>query len=82
VAGVLAVSDNFLNSRRDQIISLASRHSIAMMYPFRADAAAGGLLSFARTEMMCFAKRAFMLAEFLRAKRLENSRSSSPRGSI
>jgi len=46
VAGVLAVSDNFLNSRRDQIISLASRYSIPMMYPFRADASAGGLLSY------------------------------------
>jgi putative tryptophan/tyrosine transport system substrate-binding protein len=46
VAGVLAVSDAFLNSRRDQIITLAARYSVPMMYPFRADAAAGGLLSF------------------------------------
>ena len=46
VAGVLAVSDNFLYSRRDQIITLAARHSIPMMYPFRGDAAAGGLLSY------------------------------------
>jgi ABC-type uncharacterized transport system substrate-binding protein len=46
VAGVLAVSDNFLNSRRNQIISLASRYSLPMMYPFRADARAGGLLSY------------------------------------
>ena len=46
VAGILAVSDNFLNSRRDQIISLAAKYSIAMMYPFRADASAGGLLSY------------------------------------
>jgi ABC-type uncharacterized transport system substrate-binding protein len=46
VSAVLAVSDNFLNSRRDQIVSLAARYSVPMMYPFRADAAAGGLLSF------------------------------------
>jgi putative tryptophan/tyrosine transport system substrate-binding protein len=46
VAGVLAVSDAFLNSRRDQIIALAARYSVPMMYPFRADAAAGGLLSY------------------------------------
>lgn len=46
VAGVLAVSDAFLNSRRDQIITLAARYSVPMMYPFRADAAAGGLLSY------------------------------------
>ena len=46
VAAVLAVSDSFLYSRRDQIIRLAARYSIPMMYPFRADAAAGGLLSY------------------------------------
>jgi putative tryptophan/tyrosine transport system substrate-binding protein len=46
VAGILAVSDNFLYSRRDQIIALAARYSIPMMHPFRADAAAGGLLSY------------------------------------
>lgn len=46
VAAVLAVSDNFLNSRRDQIIRLAARYSVPMMYPFRADARAGGLLSY------------------------------------
>ena len=46
VAGVLAVSDAFLNSRRDQIITLAAQYSVPMMYPFRADAAAGGLLSY------------------------------------
>jgi putative ABC transport system substrate-binding protein len=46
VAGVLAVSDNFLNSQRDRIIALAVQYSVPMMYPFRADAAAGGLLSY------------------------------------
>jgi putative tryptophan/tyrosine transport system substrate-binding protein len=46
VAGVIAVSDNFLYSRRDQIITLAVRYSVPMMYPFRDDAAAGGLLSY------------------------------------
>jgi putative tryptophan/tyrosine transport system substrate-binding protein len=46
VGGVLAVSDNFLYSRRDQIITLAARYSIPMMHPFRADAAAGGLLRY------------------------------------
>jgi putative tryptophan/tyrosine transport system substrate-binding protein len=46
VAGILAVSDNFLNSRREQSIALAERYSIPMMHPFRGDAAAGGLLSY------------------------------------
>jgi putative ABC transport system substrate-binding protein len=46
VAGVLAVSDNFLSTRRDQIMALAARYSIPMMYPFRNDAVAGGLLSY------------------------------------
>jgi putative ABC transport system substrate-binding protein len=46
VGAVLAVSDNFLSSQRDQIIALAAQYSIPMMYPFRADAAAGGFLSY------------------------------------
>ena len=46
VTGILAVSDNFLYSRRDQIITLAARYSVPMMYPFRDDALAGGLLSY------------------------------------
>ena len=46
VAGILVGGDNFLYSRRDQMIELAARYSIPMMFSFRADAAAGGLISY------------------------------------
>src|SRR5262245_22028394 len=46
VGRIIVGGDNFLNSRRDQIIALAARYSIPTMFSFRADAAAGGLLSY------------------------------------
>ena len=75
VAGVLAVSDNFLNSRRDQTISLASRYSIPMMYPFRADATAGGLLSYGTNIDDVYRQAAWAL------RRLKKISGASRRGS-
>jgi putative ABC transport system substrate-binding protein len=46
VAGILVGGDNFLYSRRDQMIELAARYSVPMMLSFRDDAAAGGLVSY------------------------------------
>jgi putative tryptophan/tyrosine transport system substrate-binding protein len=46
-AGALLVtSEAFLTSRRDQIISLAARHAVPAIYPFREFVAAGGLMSY------------------------------------
>jgi ABC-type uncharacterized transport system substrate-binding protein len=45
--GALLVSnDVFLNSRIEQIIALAARHAIPVMYPSREFAEAGGLISY------------------------------------
>jgi ABC-type uncharacterized transport system substrate-binding protein len=38
--------DPFLNSRREQIVALASRHAVPAVYDFRENAAAGGLISY------------------------------------
>jgi putative ABC transport system substrate-binding protein len=38
--------DAFLNSRREQITTLAARHSVPAIYDFRENAAAGGLISY------------------------------------
>jgi len=44
--GLITISDPFLNSRRDQIIALAARHSIPAIYPVRDYTDAGGLMSY------------------------------------
>jgi putative tryptophan/tyrosine transport system substrate-binding protein len=38
--------DAFLNSRREQITTLAARHAVPAIYDFRENAAAGGLISY------------------------------------
>jgi ABC-type uncharacterized transport system substrate-binding protein len=46
-AGALLLgNDSFFNIRRDQIALLAARHAIPAIYPLRAYAAAGGLMSY------------------------------------
>ena len=45
-AGALLVSADTL-FRSDQIVALAARHAIPTLYPYRATAAAGGLMSYA-----------------------------------
>jgi ABC-type uncharacterized transport system substrate-binding protein len=46
-AGALVVAtDPFLNSRRDQLVTLASRHAVPAIYYWREFPAAGGLISY------------------------------------
>jgi putative tryptophan/tyrosine transport system substrate-binding protein len=44
--GLVTISEPFLNSRRDQIVALAARHSLPVLYPARDYVVAGGLMSY------------------------------------
>jgi len=44
--GLVTISEPFLNSRRDQVVELAARHSLPALYPVRDYVAAGGLVSY------------------------------------
>jgi len=44
--GLVTISDSFLNSRRNQIVALAARHSLPTLYPDRDYVVAGGLVSY------------------------------------
>jgi putative ABC transport system substrate-binding protein len=46
VGAVVIASDPFFVSRREQIVSLAARHSMPDIYSVREEAAAGGLMSY------------------------------------
>jgi putative tryptophan/tyrosine transport system substrate-binding protein len=44
--GLLVVQDPFYNSRREQLVALAARHKLPVMYPLREFTEAGGLVSY------------------------------------
>jgi putative tryptophan/tyrosine transport system substrate-binding protein len=46
IGAAIVGNDPFLNSRRDQLVALASRHAVPAIYSIREFAASGGLISY------------------------------------
>src|SRR5438105_1145041 len=46
IGGLVLAPDPFLNSRREQLIRLAASRAVPVIYDFRVNAAAGGLISY------------------------------------
>jgi putative tryptophan/tyrosine transport system substrate-binding protein len=47
-------TDPFFMAARDQLVALANRHTVPAIYPFREDAAAGGLVSYGASNRDAF----------------------------
>ena len=52
--GFLLGTDPFFMTARDQLVALANRHTVPAIYPFREDAAAGGLVSYGASNRDAF----------------------------
>jgi putative ABC transport system substrate-binding protein len=46
VEGLVVSTDNFFNNRRVQLATLAARHSVPVIYPYREITEVGGLMSY------------------------------------
>jgi putative ABC transport system substrate-binding protein len=46
VSALVVASDSFFSNRREQIVALASRHSVATIYDWREFPVSGGLISY------------------------------------
>lgn len=65
-AGALLVGpDTFFQSRRDQIVALAARHSVPAAYPWREDVGAGGLFSYGADFLDVFQKAGIYVGRIL-----------------
>jgi putative ABC transport system substrate-binding protein len=68
-ASALAVAaSGFFFFRREQLVALAARHRIPVIYPWRDAAATGGLMSYGASPSMPIARPAFIPAAFSRAR--------------
>jgi len=67
-AALVVSADPFFNSRREQIVALASRHAVRAIYGFREFATAGGLITMERASRPPLASSAFTPERSSRAR--------------
>src|SRR5262245_24688388 len=61
--------DTFFTNRRVQIVTLATRHSVPAIYPWREDAAVGGLMSYGPSIAEQFRQAGLYAARMLRGEK-------------
>jgi hypothetical protein len=77
---LLIGSDPFFVLRRKELTATIARLGIVAVYPFREFIEVGGLISYGRTSLMRFARRASIPGGFSRAPSLTTFRSCSRPG--
>ena len=81
VGALLVVNDPFFLSRRELLVALAARHAVPVSYSDRADAVAGGLMSYGASLGTHSVRPASTLAGFSRVRNPPTCRSCSQRNS-
>jgi putative ABC transport system substrate-binding protein len=70
--GLVVMPDNFTNVHRKLIISLAARHRVPTIYPYRYMAADGGLLAYGVDQTDAYRRAASYIDRILRGERPAN----------
>jgi putative ABC transport system substrate-binding protein len=68
-AGIIVMSDTFTLNHRDEIISLAARNRIPVIYPYRYFATKGGLISYGVDTLDLFRRSASYVDRILRGEK-------------
>jgi putative tryptophan/tyrosine transport system substrate-binding protein len=66
VGAFVVVPDPFLISQREQLVALAARHAMPAIYPYRAFAEVGGLMSYASSTLDLFRQAGIYVGKILR----------------
>jgi putative ABC transport system substrate-binding protein len=66
---LLVASDPFFTSRRDQVISLAQRHSMPTIYPYSEYVVAGGLISYGPNQSDIFRQLGLLTSRILKGEK-------------
>ena len=69
VDALLVTTNPFYEGRRDDIVALAKRHSVPVLYPWREYSAAGGLISYGTSFTESYRQAGFYVGRILKGEK-------------